>query len=165
VAEPFLGEIRLFPIGYAPRGWLECSGQTLPISTNQALFSLLGTTYGGDGRTTFKLPDLRGRVPIHPGQGITMGQAAGEEAHSLTQNEIPLHTHQVFASSAAATTADPTNAVWADASGSYGTETPMVAMNPASISSAGANQPHSNMQPYLTLRFCIATSGIYPSRD
>jgi microcystin-dependent protein len=165
MAEPFLGEIRLFSLSYAPRGWALCNGQTLSISTNQALFSLLGTVYGGDGITTFKLPDLQGRVPIHVSTTIPQGQAAGETSHTLTVNEMPMHTHQVQASSTPAATADPTNGVWADVSSPYGVPDSLTTMNQASISAAGGSQPHANMQPYLAVNFCIATSGIYPSRN
>ncbi|MDQ6422915.1 tail fiber protein [Paenibacillus sp. LHD-117] len=166
----FLGEIRLYSFNFAPKGWALCNGQLLPINQNQALFSLLGTTYGGNGQTTFALPDLRGRVPVHPGRGIEQGQSGGQEAHTLTQSELPAHTHIVQASSAAATQKNPDGQVWAapavSAYHSWGTVDPSsVAMNPQVIASSGSSQPHTNMQPYLTLSYCIALVGIFPSRN
>lgn len=168
---PYLGEIMLVPFGYAPQGWALCNGQLLPINSNQALFSLLGTTYGGNGVTTFALPDLRERVAIHRGQGPgltsrTLGDRAGEVAHALTLSELPAHTHQARASSLAGTTADPSvNVVPARNPAGIGQWGPGVAtaMSAAAITSAGGNQPHANQQPYLTLNFVIALQGVYPS--
>lgn len=166
MSEPFLGELRLFPISnYAPRGWAFCDGQILPINQNQALYSLLGTTYGGDGRNTFALPDLRGRVPIHVHPSIPLGTSAGEASHTLTVNEIPQHTHQVMASSANATATNPTGNTWAQVSAPYAQANSLTPMNSAAIGTAGGSQPHSNMQPYQAMHFCIATTGIYPSRN
>lgn len=173
MGEQFLGEIRLFPIGFAPKGWAYCEGQTYSIASNSALFSLLGVTYGGNGTTTFNLPDLRGRVPIgfnlDPGKGTVymQGQTAGEAAHTLTVNEMPAHNHGVSASSNDKNLLNaPTNNVWAAVTSPYttGTGAP-VAMNREALGSSGGSQPHNNMQPYLAMAFCIATTGIYPSRS
>jgi microcystin-dependent protein len=162
MAEPFLGEIRPFAFGVVPRGWLACEGQTLPIQQNAALFSLLGVTYGGDGRTTFKLPDLRGRVPVGAGN-IPLGTAAGETAHALNTNETPAHTHQVQAASAAGTLSTLQGNYWAGAM-NYASAADS-SMAPGTISASGGSLPHENMQPYAALSFCIATSGIFPSRN
>lgn len=164
MAEPYLGEVRIFPLNYAPRGWLSCEGQVLQIQQYQALYSLLGTVYGGDGRTTFALPDLRGRVPIHVSSSLSLGTKAGEAAHTLTVNEMPQHTHQAYGSSIPASATSPQGNVWAQKDNLYATG-PTVAMNQAAISATGGGQAHDNMQPYLAVRFCIATQGIYPTRD
>lgn len=166
MSEPFLAQIQAFPYGFVPRGWAPCNGQLLPINQNQALFSLLGTTYGGDGITTFAVPDLRGRVPVHVGNGVTLGQMAGETTHTLTANEMPVHTHMAMANgSGSPTDPSPTNNVWtAQAGNTYGTEL-TGALNGSALAPAGGSQPHSNLQPYLSLQFCIATVGIYPSRN
>lgn len=164
MAEPFLGEIRLFSIGYAPWGWLHCEGQILSINGNQALFSLLGNVYGGDGRTTFALPDLRGCVPIHVSPSLSLGTKAGEETHTLTTNEMPVHSHQVQGSSSPADAISPQGNVWANKDNLYASGTTVV-MNQAAMSSSGGGQPHNNMQPYLAVHFCIATQGIYPTRN
>ncbi|WP_405079941.1 phage tail protein [Paenibacillus chitinolyticus] len=166
MSEPFVGEIRLFANNYAPRGWAFCEGQTLSINANQALYSLIGTIYGGDGVTNFKLPDLRGRVPIHVGSTNPLGQSAGEAAHTLTINEMPAHTHQVAASGNAGSTFSPANNAWAVETALY--ESPSaaaVSMNGGALSAAGQSQPHSNMQPYLAVNFAIALVGIYPPRN
>ncbi|MGE6228492.1 phage tail protein [Paenibacillus chitinolyticus] len=166
MSEPFLGEIRLFANNYAPRGWAFCEGQALAINTNQALYSLLGTIYGGDGVRTFCLPDLRGRVPIHVSPTTPLGQSAGEAAHTLTINEMPEHTHQVSASGNAASAVTPANNVWADETALYAPlSTATVSMNAGALSVAGQSQPHNNMQPYLVANFAIAVTGIYPSRN
>jgi microcystin-dependent protein len=174
--DPFIGEIRMFAGNFAPRGWALCDGQILPISGNDALFSLLGTTYGGDGRTTFALPDLRGRAPIHAGTGPglshrILGQKGGEETVPLTINHLPSHTHtaQLNADSTVATSDKPQSALPARNAGStpqYGT-TPNTTLNGSSISinSAGGNLAHQNMQPYITINYIIALQGIYPSRN
>lgn len=166
MSDPYVGEIRVFGCNYAPRGWALCNGQLLPISQNQALFALLGTTYGGDGRTTFALPDLRGRTPLHTGNGVSLGQSAGEETHTLIVSEMPMHTHLVSGTNADAAAGSPAGGVWA-ASGAnpFSTAAPNTAMNGGSLAASGNSQPHSNMQPYLTMNFCIALTGIFPSRN
>lgn len=167
MAEPFLGEIRLFPFNYAPDGWQLCNGQLLPISQNAALFSLLSTNYGGNGTTTFGLPNLQGRVPVHVAQGGVPGQTAGEEAHVLSLAEIPQHTHQLRAASGNASTATAAGNAWAatGARAAYATApTSTVTLSPSALSSAGGGMEHSNMQPYIVGNYCIATRGIYPQR-
>ncbi|MGE7694705.1 phage tail protein [Lysinibacillus sp. NPDC094177] len=165
MAEPYLGEVRLFSIHYAPRGWLSCEGQLLPIRQYQALYSLLGTVYGGDGVNTFALPDLRGRVPIHVSSpSFPLGKKEGKETHTLTTSEMPQHNHQVHGSSSPASVTSPQENVWAEKDNLYATGT-TVTMNPATLSIAGGGQAHNNMQPYLAIRFCIAIQGIYPSRN
>jgi microcystin-dependent protein len=166
MAEPFLAEIRLMSFSFAPKGWALCNGQLLPINQNQALFSLLGTTYGGDGRVTFALPDLRGRTPIHSGQAHTLGERAGEEAHTLTLAETPAHTHQVGASSiSAAGNDDPTNRVLGSVNNMFHAPATLTPMNPGTIANTGGSQAHGNMQPFLALNFCIALQGIFPSQN
>jgi microcystin-dependent protein len=163
MAEPFLSEIRLMSFEFAPKGWALCNGQLLPINQNQALFSLLGTTFGGDGRVNFALPDLRSRVPIHVGSGHTLGERAGEQAHTLTIAELPTHLHVAQASSNVGDAVNPTNAVLASASNVYRTADNLTALNAASVTNTGGSQAHLNMQPFLTLNFCIALQGIFPS--
>jgi microcystin-dependent protein len=165
MAEPFLSEIRIMSFVYAPRGWALCNGQLLPINQNQALFSLLGTTFGGDGRVNFALPDLRGRTPIHVGQGHTNGERGGEQAHTLSIAELPTHTHVLSASSNAGTAVIPTANLLAKVApvNPYAAPTNLAPMNAASIANTGGSQAHLNMQPYLTLSFCIALQGIFPS--
>ena len=169
MAEPFLSEIRLFPFEFAPRGWELCNGRLLPINQNQALFSLLGTTFGGDGRVNFALPDLRSRVPIHVGSGHTMGDRGGESAHTLSIAELPTHAHLGRVNTGNAATPDPSAAYLAAAPSAlgtpYGTSSPLAAMAPQTIGNTGGSQPHLNMQPFLTLSFCIALQGIYPSQN
>ncbi len=166
MAEPFLAEIRLMSFVFAPQGWALCNGQLLPINQNQALFSLLGTTFGGDGRVNFGLPDVQGRVPVHMGNGFTLGQRGGEQAHTLTASEIPQHTHQAQASSTSGNTNIPaTNLLAGSAPNNlYGAAAALEAMNGATITNAGGSQAHDNMQPYLTISFCIALQGIFPSQ-
>jgi len=165
MAEPFLSEIRIFSFTYAPRGWAFCNGQLLPIVQNQALFALLGTTYGGDGRQTFALPNLQGRVSIGVGNSHTLGEKGGEQIHTLTANELPAHGH---AARAAANTNqnDPTGHYWApDTTGNVTfASTANLALAPAAIASTGGSQAHFNMQPFLALNFCIALVGIFPSQ-
>jgi microcystin-dependent protein len=167
VAEPFLSEIRIFSFVFAPKGWALCDGQLLPINQNQALFSLLGTTFGGDGRVTFGLPDLRGRVPIHVGGSHTLGERGGEQAHTLSIAEIPTHVHTASGVNVAADTADPTSGFFAVSPSGlgavYGPPSGLVATNSGSILNAGGSQAHLNMQPFLTLSFGIALQGIFPS--
>jgi microcystin-dependent protein len=167
MAEPFLSEIRLFSFEFAPRGWALCNGQLLPINQNQALFSLLGTTFGGDGRVNFALPDLRARVPIHVGNGAVLGQKAGEQAHTLSISEVPQHAHVVNATTGVATTSTPANTLLtaqSSAASLYASaDSNLQAMAPAAVSNVGGSQAHLNMQPFLTLSFCIALQGIFPS--
>ena len=164
MAEPFLSEIRIFSFEFAPKGWALCNGQLLPINQNQALFSLLGTTYGGNGSTNFALPDLRSRAPIHVGSGFTLGQRAGEEAHTLTIQELPAHTHQMSGSGNGPTVTAPTNNFFSTGTGfSPYAATANVAMDLTCISNVGGSQPHENRSPYLALNFCIALQGIFPS--
>ncbi len=163
MSEPFLAEIRILSFNFAPRGWALCNGQLLPINQNQALFSLLGTTYGGNGQTTFALPDLRSRIPVHTGNGVTLGERAGEENHTLTMSEMPGHSHLVQASSQTANTATPTGNVLAQSGQIYGPASSLVAMRSTSISPAGGSQAHLNMQPFTVLNFAIALQGIFPS--
>jgi microcystin-dependent protein len=157
----------MMSFGFAPRGWAACDGQLLAINQNQALFSILGTTYGGDGRTTFALPNLRGRVPVHTSSSFSLGQQGGEASHTLTTNETPTHTHAWNASSAPATSGSPANAVLAASVGTAAFAPPssLVAMDPSGVAPAGGSQPHENTQPYLTVSFCIALQGIFPSRN
>jgi microcystin-dependent protein len=150
---------------FAPKGWALCNGQLLPINQNQALFSLLGTTYGGNGQTNFALPDLRGRVPIHEGNGHTLGERAGEQAHTLNQSEMPLHTHTVVGSTANADSPLPSGNFLGGANNLYTLPSNPVSLVPSSISTVGGSQPHQNMQPFLTLSFCIALQGIFPSHN
>lgn len=164
MAEPFLSEIRLMSFVFAPKGWALCNGQLLPINQNQALFSLLGTTYGGDGRVNFALPDLRGRVPIHVGGSHTLGESGGEQAHTLSIAEMPTHSHALNASTAATGGSDdPTGRFLGSASNLFHAPTNLTAMNPGTIANAGGSQAHLNMQPFLTISFCIALQGIFPS--
>jgi microcystin-dependent protein len=166
LSDPFLGEIKLVAFNFPPRGWAFCDGQLMSISQNQALFSILGTTYGGDGQTTFALPDFRGRVPVHYGSGYTFGQNGGEAAHTLTINEMPAHVHHAFAQAATSDPGyDPTNSVWATTEGqAYGT-TAAGTMSGAALRPTGGSQPHENRPPFLVLNFAIALTGIYPTRS
>ncbi len=167
MSEPFLGEIRIVSFSFAPRGWALCNGQLLPINQNQALFALLGTTFGGDGRVNFALPDLRGRTPIHVGSGFILGQRAGEEAHTLNQGEMPAHTHIVRASNLPANVRTPNGNVWASPNGgtNYSNSAPNTTMQANLVSTIGGSQPHNNMQPFLVLNFIIALQGIFPSQN
>lgn len=169
MADPFLSEIRMMSFGYAPQGWALCNGQTLPINQNQALFSLLGTTYGGNGQTTFQLPNMQGRVPNHTGGlGHFLGQVGGEQAHTLSIPELPTHMHLLQATTAAATAGIPANTLLLgntapnDLYTGAASPTPL---QPATVSNVGGGQAHTNMQPFLTINFCIALQGIFPSRN
>jgi microcystin-dependent protein len=169
MAEPFLSEIRIMSFGFPPKGWALCDGQLLPINQNQALFSLLGTTYGGDGRVNFGLPNLQGRTPIHMGSSHTLGERGGEQGHTLSISEIPTHTHSLNATTAqaSATTNGPTPSftlAQSNFSFLYGPATNMQAMAANSISNVGGSQAHLNMQPFLVLNFSIALQGIFPSQ-
>jgi microcystin-dependent protein len=168
MAEPFLAETRIMSFDFAPQGWATCNGQLLPINQNQALFSLLGTTFGGDGRVNFALPDLRARTPIHFGNNYTLGQRGGEQAHTLTISELPTHKHTLINTNQAVDTNIPSNGASV-----LGNTAPnqvynssgqnLTGMNPASVSNIGGSQAHLNMQPFLALNFCIALQGIFPS--
>lgn len=175
MADPFVAEIRIFPFNFAPKGWAFCNGQILPISQNTALFSLLGTTYGGDGKSTFALPDMEGNAPMHPGQGPglslhDLGQTGGSQTVSLLESEIPAHSHTLKADTAdPADVQGPTNAVVLGRSAggnAYISPAPsgLVAMAFQALAPAGGDQPHNNMQLYLTLNFCIALQGVFPPR-
>jgi microcystin-dependent protein len=167
MAEPFLSEIRIMSFGFPPKGWALCDGQLLPINQNQALFSLLGTTYGGDGRVNFGLPNLQGRVPIHMGGGHTLGERGGEQGHTLSISEIPTHVHTLQASSADGDGPAPANATLAG-SGTVqiynGTLTNLTSLLPSTVANVGGSQAHLNMQPFLVLNFSIALQGIFPSQ-
>ncbi|MER7276980.1 tail fiber protein [Dactylosporangium sp. NPDC000244] len=170
MSDMFVGEIRMFAGGYAPSGWLECAGQLLAIADYELLFNLIGTTFGGDGQTTFALPDLRGRAPIHQGTGPGLsprvpGQAGGAEAVTLTVANLPAHGHQPVAASASGTTDSPAGAVWATMPDTPYAAAPAsrVPMHGAALTTAGGGQPHENRAPYLTIRYIIALNGIYPS--
>lgn len=171
MSEPFIGEIRMVGFNFAPRGWALCNGQLLSIAQNTALFSLLGTTYGGNGQTTFALPDLRGRVPLHFGQapGLSpyqIGQAGGSETVTLLLPQIPAHNHGLLASNSEADNATPDGRLLAQAREvTYTSGTANTQMNPQAIAPTGGSQPHPNLQPYLTINFVIAVQGIFPSRD
>ena len=166
MSEPFLAEIRIVGFNFAPRGWAFCDGQILPINQNQSLYSLLGTTYGGDGRTSFALPDMRGRTPIHVGGGHREGQKSGEEAHTLTANEMPNHDHVFRASGADGSAIAPQGNFLARATvAAYTPPANVVNMNAFAITNVGGGQAHENMQPYLALNFCIALQGLFPSRN
>lgn len=173
MSEPFIGEIRMFGFNFPPRGWANCSGQILSIAQNQALFSLLGTTYGGNGTTTFALPDLRGRAPIHTGQGPGLsnrlqGERAGEETHTLISSEMPSHSHPVNVASAPTTGTPAATALLAAPTTSQlfrSGAAPDVALSAAVVGPAGGNQPHANLQPFVVINFSIALQGVFPSRN
>ncbi len=167
MAQPYVGEIRMFAGNFAPAGWMFCEGQLLPISEYETLFQLIGTTYGGDGQSTFALPDLRGRVPLHQGNGFTLAEQGGVESVILTVQQIAAHTHAFLATTAAPNTSSPGNAFLAKPVASiYNDINPpnTVAMNPAAITATGGSQPHNNFQPYLCVDFIISLFGIFPSQ-
>lgn len=171
MADPFVAEIRIFPFNFAPTGWAFCDGQLLPLSQNTALFSLLGTTYGGNGNSNFALPDLQGRAPMHHGQspGLSLrdlGEMGGSDTVTLLESEIPAHSHMVMAANFPADANSPVNNALSRSTNAsvYGTGGNAVTMSPLAIAPAGGDQPHNNMQPYLTLNFCIAMQGVFPPR-
>jgi microcystin-dependent protein len=163
----FIGEIRMFGGNFAPAGWMFCEGQVLPIDENDALFNLIGTTYGGDWQSTFALPDLRGRLPVHVGVGSVLGEAGGVESVTLTPQQIPGHTHPLLGTGSTATASTPRNAVLAASTGAtvspFGTDAPLTTLAPESLGPAGGSQPHENLQPYLCISFIISLFGIFPS--
>jgi microcystin-dependent protein len=168
VSNPFLAEIKVVSFNFAPRGWALCNGQLLPINQNQALFALLGTTYGGDGRQNFGLPNLQGRTSMHAGQGHVLGEKAGETQHTVSMPEMPLHTHSANATSSPATTSAPSSSVMlaqSTASSLYGAANNLQPLAPISNGQTGGSQAHTNTQPYLVLNFVIALQGIFPSRN
>lgn len=171
MAEPFLAEIRIMSFAFAPQGWALCNGQLLPINQNQGLFSLLGTTFGGDGRVTFALPNLQGRTPMHVGNGHTSGEIGGEQAHTLTNSELPAHTHVLTATSAIGNAVNPRpqnssgTLLARDPGNAYAATSNFTALNTGSVSNVGGGQAHLNMQPFLTLSFCIALQGQFPSQN
>jgi microcystin-dependent protein len=173
MADPFVAEIRIFPFNFAPKGWAWCNGQLLPISQNTALFSLLGTTYGGDGKSTFALPNLQGSAPMHPGQGPglslhDLGESGGSETVTLLESEIPVHSHTIQASNQDATDQSPVDELYAGGTGGiamYATPGALTQLSPNALAAAGGDQPHNNMQPYLTLYFNIALQGVFPPRS
>jgi microcystin-dependent protein len=165
---PYVGEIRIFAGNFAPAGWAFCNGVLLPISENEVLFQLIGTTYGGDGQSTFSLPDLQGRVPVHQGNGHVMGERSGTETVTLTVNQIPAHTHTVAARSGAGNQTSPAGNLWAAAATGaklYSSLAPTVNMNPSDIGSSGGSQPHENRMPFLAVSFIISLFGIFPSQN
>jgi len=172
MSEPFLSEIKIVSFNFPPKGWALCNGQLLPINQNQALFSLLGTTYGGNGQTNFALPNLRGRVPIHKGSGHTLGEAAGSTAVTINTQSMPTHLHFLSANMCVAsanlnaTLGDPGGHNWANTGKQqWNTAVPNATMNPLSVNNVGGSQPHTNMMPYLVLNFIIALQGIFPSQN
>ena len=165
MSEPFLAEIKIISWNFPPKGWTFCNGQLLPINQNQALFSILGTTYGGDGRVNFGLPNLQGRSPVHVGNGIALGEIGGETSHTLNISELSAHNHVPVGSSNSPNQASPSGNLWAAGNAQVFAATPNSAMNPASILPVGGSQPHENMSPYLVLNFIIALQGIFPSQN
>lgn len=165
MAEPFLGEIRIVSFNFPPKGWALCNGQFLPINQNQGLFSLLGTTYGGNGQTTFALPDLRGRAPFHMGSGFTQGQTGGEIAHTLTISEMPAHLHFANAATSDGDVPTPAGNMLGAFNNAYGAPAALTPLNAASLSNVGGSQAHNNMSPFLVLNYVIALQGIFPSQN
>lgn len=168
MAQPYVGEIRIFAGNFAPAGWMFCEGQEVPISEWETLFNLIGTTYGGDGQSTFALPDLRGRIPLHQGSGFILAETGGAEEITLTINQIPQHSHTLVGTNNMANSAVPSPAVMPGIAQAatitpYGTDNPAIALNAASSNSLGGSQPHTNFQPYLCVNFIISLFGIFPS--
>src|SRR5687767_13745041 len=173
MADPFVAEIRIFPFNFAPKGWAWCDGQLMPLSQNTALFSLLGTTYGGNGKSNFALPDLQGRAPMHPGQGPglslhDLGETGESETVTLLESEIPAHSHSLLASTVPGNNESPAGNVLARSTGGNvylpAADAPLVSMSDPAVAPAGGDQPHNNLQPYLTFYFCIALQGVFPPR-
>ena len=166
MAQPYVGEVRMFAGNFPPAGWMFCEGQLLPISENETLFQLIGTTYGGDGESTFALPDMRGRLPIHQGNGFILAETGGAEEITLTVTQIPAHSHSMIASTAAGDQSGPGNQVLARTTGAdlYSSDSPYVNLSPQAVSSTGGSQPHTNFQPYLCVDFIISLFGIFPSQ-
>jgi microcystin-dependent protein len=165
MAQPYVGEIRIFAGNFAPAGWMFCEGQLLPISEYETLFNLIGTTYGGDGQSTFALPDLRGRIPMHFGNGFTLAETGGVESVTLTVSQIPSHTHSMLASTDPGSLQTPSGNVTAESANKiYRAGNPSVTLNPNSVGATGGSQPHNNFQPYLCLDFIISLFGIFPSQ-
>lgn len=170
MSTPFMSEMRIMSFSFAPKGWAQCNGQMLPINQNQALFSLLGTTYGGNGQTTFGLPDMRGKAPVYVGgtEGLLQGQSGGQENHTVNMSEMPAHNH-LQSGNLMPNPADqtvPGGNLWGQSSSTiYGGASNLVALQPATVSNVGGSQPHNNMQPYLVLNVCIALQGVFPSRN
>ena len=167
MSSPYIGEIRLFPGNFAPQGWAFCDGSLLSIAANTALFQLIGTTYGGDGQSTFALPDLRSRTPIHQGQGSIVGQLSGTETVTLTVAQVPAHSHVAQAAANASGNPDdsPANNFWSGwTGGQFSAQAPSVSMNAAALGAAGGSQPHDNMVPFLAINFIIALQGIFPTQ-
>ncbi len=164
MAQPYVGEIRMFAGNFAPAGWMFCEGQLLPISENETLFNLIGTTYGGDGESTFALPDLRGRIPIHQGNGFILAETGGAEEITLTVTQIPSHSHPMLASSAGGQQSSPSALLLGATTGAdiYSGDTPTGVMSPQSVGPVGGSQPHTNFQPYLCVDFIISLFGLYP---
>ena len=166
MAQPYVGEIRMFAGNFAPVGWMFCEGQLLPISENETLFQLVGTTYGGDGQSTFALPDLRGRFPIHQGGGFTLAETGGAESITLTVQQIPAHAHVVIASDNIPAVASPENNVLGQAAAKfYRAGTPTIPLNAGAVATTGGSQPHTNFQPYLCVSFIISLFGIFPAQS
>ena len=166
MAQPYVGEVRMFAGNFAPAGWMFCEGQLLPISEYETLFNLIGTTYGGDGQSTFALPDLRGRLPLHQGNGFTLAETGGVETVTLTVNQIPAHSHPVLATNDLPAGGPPQGKLPGQAAAKiYRAGSPTVFLAPATVSSVGGNQPHNNFQPYLCVDFIISLFGIFPSQN
>jgi microcystin-dependent protein len=168
MAQPYVGEIRMFAGNFAPAGWMFCEGQLLPISENETLFQLIGTTYGGDGESTFALPDLRGRIPVHQGNGLILAETGGAEEITLTVQQIPAHSHAMLATTNPASGTAPGNAVTLGLTNAstitpYGSDNPSTTLSPTMVGSVGGSQPHTNFQPYLCINFVISLFGIFPS--
>ncbi|HYL76332.1 MAG TPA: tail fiber protein [Bryobacteraceae bacterium] len=166
MSSPFIGEIRMFGGNFAPQGWAFCNGALMAIDQNTALFQLIGTTYGGDGQTTFALPDLQSRIPLHVGPGFALGQSGGAETVTLTTSQMPAHSHVPLGNSSVGTQSSPANGVWAQSSlGEFSSAAPSSAMAPTAMGSSGGSQPHDNMMPFLAVNFILSLFGVFPSQS